>query len=170
MTTPNVQVVVEGFWCYTRSFNVLCHCRPSLNTGTFAIFIVVFRSRQNQSVVHWGLSLQQKDDSLNWRWSFSLYDVTVASSYLWKSKYWISINTRIFFISLLKFFRGICGNMTCCNIKHHWSTLDFTYLSACFSAVSTDCHSWESLKLFDIISIPCEKAQSRYVRDSINCS
>ena len=60
VTTPNVQVVVEGFWCYTRSFNVLCHCRPSLNTGTFAIFIVMFRSRQNQSVVHWDLSLQQK--------------------------------------------------------------------------------------------------------------
>ena len=64
VTTQNVQVVVEGFWCYTRSFNVPCHCRPSLNTGTSAIFMVMFRSRQNQSVVHWGLNLQQKDDSL----------------------------------------------------------------------------------------------------------
>ena len=45
VTTQNVKVVVEGFWYYTRSFNVPCHCRPSLNTGTSAIFMVMFRSR-----------------------------------------------------------------------------------------------------------------------------
>ena len=137
-------MVVEDFWCYTISFIMPCHCRPSLNTGTSAIFMVMFREPVCGAL---GLNLPQKTTPLidndghfhyiKSQWRLLTFKSPSASVLLIPGYFYFSFKNFQWFV-----------------VIWHAVILDsievlFKYLSACFSAVSTDSQICESLTVFE---------------------